>query len=95
MFLFRGLTYDFFKVSSFYFLKGGETPQLNSENVKVTKNIMDFYLRKWNSIIEYPSEIKNFYLLLQFLQNGLILSKVLELQRGSRLFFFLSISKLN
>ena len=47
-----------FKFSPFPLLKGRQTLLLNSKRVKVTKNVIGFYFRKWKLIIRLPSEIK-------------------------------------
>ena len=42
IFLFRGLTFEFLKFSSFPLLERRQIPLSNSENVKVTQNVIDF-----------------------------------------------------
>ena len=38
-------------------LKEMQTPLLNSEIVKVTKNVIDYEFRKWSLFLRYPSGI--------------------------------------
>ena len=39
-------------------LKGRQTPLSNSDSTNVTKKMTDFYHRKWNLIIRFPTKIK-------------------------------------
>ena len=51
--------YDFgfvFKFnSSFPLLKGRQSPISKSESVSITKNVIDFEFRKWNSLSNFPA----------------------------------------
>ena len=47
-----------FKFSAFPLLKGRQTPLSNSKSVKVTKNVIHFWFRKWKLIIRFHGEIK-------------------------------------
>ena len=40
-------------------LKGRKSPLSNSRSVQVTKNVIDFWFRKLNSICRFPSDIKS------------------------------------
>ena len=52
--VFHVLTFDLFLSSvEYYLLKEKETPLLKSESAKTTKNVIDFWFRKWNLIIEF------------------------------------------
>ena len=44
--IYRGLPYDLSKYSSFPWLKGTQTPLLNREVVKFTKNMNDLLFQK-------------------------------------------------
>ena len=50
--------YDHLFLSSFPLLKVRQTPLSNSKNIKVTKNVIDLYFRKWNLIFRFRSGIK-------------------------------------
>ena len=84
--LFRGLTLDFF---SFPLLKGRQTPVSNSESVKVTKNVIDFFFR----MIQFLVQIKNSLIFLKKKAYGHLFilsnSKVEIFSKKSILFFCL------
>ena len=89
------------KFSSFTLSKGRQTPLLYSESVKVTKNVVGFYFRMWNLVVDFPSGIK-FYLSIQFSHIGLVLSKIvskLNCSRNSKsssvMYFFFEFGKLH
>ena len=52
--------FDFFSSSvHFFLLEGRQNSLLSSESVKVAKQMIVIWFRKWLQIIRFPSEIKN------------------------------------
>ena len=57
----------FFKFGPIYFLKGRQTPLLNSKRLKITKNLIDFNFESEFQFSDFSADRKVF-LLIQFLQ---------------------------